>query len=161
MAARHWATKTRLSQHGATFLAGEEGVRVRPYRDSSGWVTAGVGHLIEPRHQTITADDIRRWSFPSAAAAINYFRAHDVVGYEQAVRRAVGDHGLTQAQYDMCVSLCFNIGTGGFAGSRVAANIRAGNIRAAGDAFLGWANPRVLLGRRQRERARFLKGDWS
>lgn len=161
MAARHWATKTKLSHRGAAFIAGEEGVRVRPYRDSSGWVTTGVGHLIQPMHQTITPADIKKWSFPSSVAAINYFRNHDVLVYEKAVRRALGDHGLTQAQYDMAVSLAFNIGTGGFASSRVAANIRAGNIRAAGDAFLSWANPRVLLGRRQRERARFLKGDWS
>jgi lysozyme len=159
-AKRHYATNLRLSHHGAAFIASEEGVRTRPYVDSVGWATSGVGHLITPRHRGVTADDVRRWTFPSTRAAIDYFRNHDVVTYERAVRQAIGEHGLTQAQYDVCVSLAFNIGTGGFANSTVAREIRAGHMRAAGDAFLNWAHPSVLLGRRRRERARFLAGHW-
>jgi GH24 family phage-related lysozyme (muramidase) len=58
------------------------------------------------------------------------------------------------------VSLCLNIGTGGFAGSTVARDIRAGKIVAAGNAFMNWAHPVELTGRRTRERARFLTGHW-
>jgi lysozyme len=159
-AKRHWAEHMRLSHHGAAFIAREEGVRTHPYPDSRGLATTGVGHLITPAHRGVTAHDIHTWSFPSSAAAINYFRNHDVVIYERAVRRTLGKASLTQAQYDMCVSLAFNIGTGGFAGSSVARNIKAGRMRAAGVAFFGWANPRVLLGRRGRESRRFLAGHW-
>lgn len=159
-AKRHWAKNMRLSHHGAAFIAREEGVRTRPYVDSVGWATTGVGHLIQPQHKGVTASDIRRWSFPSAQAAIDYFRNHDIITYENAVRETLGKAGVTQAQYDMCVSLCFNIGAGGFASSSVARNIKARKMQAAGDAFLNWANPHVLLGRRQRERARFLAGRW-
>lgn len=157
---RHWAQNMRLSHHGAAFLAAEEGVRLRPYEDSEGWATSGVGHLIQPRHKGVTAADVRRWSFPSSKAAIDYFRNHDVVLYEQAVRRTLGKAPLTQAQFDMAISLCFNIGTGGFASSSVAREIKAKRTQAAGDAFLAWSHPSVLAGRRRRERARFLAGHW-
>jgi lysozyme len=159
-AKRHWAEHLRLSHHGAAFLAREEGVRVRPYYDSRHIVTTGVGHVITPQHTQITAHDLQAWSFRSPAEAVNYFRNHDVIVYERAVRAALGKASLTQAQYDACVSLAFNIGTGGFASSRVARYIRAGQMRRAGLAFLGWANPRVLLGRRRREMALFLRGHW-
>lgn len=160
-AKRHWAEHLTLSHHGAAFIAAEEGVRTRPYCDSSGWATTGVGHLILPMHKGVTTHDIQAWSFPSVQAAINYFRDRDVVPYENAVRATLGQAGVTQAQFDMCVSLCFNIGTGGFASSSVARYIRAGRMRRAGLAFLLWANPRVLLGRRRREMAIFLRGQYA
>jgi lysozyme len=159
-AKRHWAEHLRLSHHGAAFIAREEGVRTRPYYDSRHLVTTGVGHLVTPAHTTITQHDLQRWSFHTPREAVDYFRNHDVVVYERAVRAALGKASLTQAQYDMCVSLCFNIGTGGFAGSRVARYIKAGQMRRAGAAFFGWAVPRVLLGRRGRESRRFLAGHW-
>jgi lysozyme len=54
------------------------------------------------------------------------------------------------------VSLCFNIGVNGFAGSSVARDLNAGNVQAAADAFLLWDHPEELLGRRKVERAQFL-----
>src|SRR4051794_4357258 len=104
-AKRHWASRMKLSHHGAAFIAGEEGVRLRPYVDSVGWATTGVGHLIQPQHKGVTQADFHRWSFPSSVAAINYFRCHDVKAYEDAVRASLGRAGVTQAQFDMCVSL--------------------------------------------------------
>jgi lysozyme len=153
----HRARTLTLSHHGASFIAREEGVRTRPYTDSLGWSTTGVGHLIQPAHHGVTDWDVHHWSFPSAASAINYFRTHDVLVYVKAVRDALGDAWVTQAQFDMCVSLCFNIGTAGFRKSRVCRLIRAGKRRAAAFAFLGWARPAVLLGRRRREMAVFLR----
>jgi lysozyme len=137
----HYRADTlRLSQHGADFIAREEGVRLHPYVDSSGWATAGVGHLIQPMHRGVTAWDRRHWTFPNVATAVRYFRAHDVLVYEHAVRKALGSAPVTQAQFDMCVSLCFNIGVGGFVSSRVARLIRAG---------------------RRREMFRFLRARWT
>lgn len=159
-APRHWAEHLRLSHHGAAFIAAEEGVMLRPYVDSQGWATAGVGHLITPMHRGVTDADRRRWTFRSTAAAVEFFRDHDVLAYEHAVRSTLGHASLTQAQYDMCVSLCFNIGTGGFARSSVARYIAEGKLHAAGDAFMGWANPPELRPRRARERAVFDRGHW-
>lgn len=159
-AARHWAEHLRLSHHGAAFIALEEGVRVRPYVDSSGWATTGVGHLIQPMHQGVTQHDVQAWSFRSPREAVDYFRRHDVIPYERAVRHALGRASITQAQYDACVSLCFNIGTGGFANSEVARLIRAGELRAAARAFYSWAHPSILWGRRHREATVFQRGHW-
>lgn len=159
-AKRHWAKNMKLSHHGAAFIAREEGVRTRPYADSRGFATTGVGHLIQPQHKGVTQADVKKWSFPSAQAAIDYFRNHDVKTYENAVKQTLGKAGLTQAQFDMCVSLCFNIGTAGFASSSVARHIKAKQMRAAGDAFMNWANPPELRGRRSRERSRFLAAHW-
>jgi lysozyme len=58
--------------------------------------------------------------------------------------------------FDACVSLAFNIGADGFARSTVAREIRAGNKRAAADAFLNWSHPSELRDRRRRERSLFL-----
>jgi lysozyme len=157
---RHWAVHLRLSHRGAAFIAREEGVRTHPYTDTVGWATTGVGHLIVPMHRGVTPHDREVWTFRSAREAIDYFRLHDVVAYERAVRTALGHASITQAQYDACVSLCFNIGTAGFARSEVARLARAGRLRRAGNAFLSWAHPSVLLGRRERERALFLRGHW-
>jgi GH24 family phage-related lysozyme (muramidase) len=159
----HPANTLHYSHHGAAFTALEEGVRTRPYVDSEGWATTGVGHLIQPMHRGVTAWDLAHWAFPSAHAAIDYFRRHDAPIYAQAVRDTLGRAPVTQAQFDMCVDLAINIGTAGFAGSSVARFIRwrnhAGRLLAA-NAFLLWARPRVLLGRRQRERRRFLIAHW-
>jgi lysozyme len=159
-APRHWAEHLRLSHHGAAFIALEEGVRTHPYPDSEGWATTFVGHLIQPMHKGVTAHDVQAWSCRTPREAIDYFRNHDVKAYEQAVRHALGRSMVTQAQYDMCVSLCFNIGTGGFASSSVARLIRQGHIRAAGNAFYAWSNPSVLRPRRGRESYRFSVGHW-
>lgn len=157
----HSARFLRTSSRGVAFLIAEEGIRLAPYRDSRGLVTAGVGHLVTPAHTTITNEDRRRYTFTSRAAAVAWFRRHDLPVYEQAVREALGDAKIRQAQFDMCVSLCFNIGAAGFRRSRVAQLIREGRRRAAADAFYGWANPPVLRPRRGRERARFLRGRWT
>jgi lysozyme len=65
---------------------------------------------------------------------------------------------VPQHQFDAMVSLCFNIGQGGFAGSTVAREAKAGRTQAAGDAFRKWGNPSILKPRRERERTLFLTG---
>lgn len=157
----HQARFLKTSAHGIAFLVAEEGVMLHPYRDSRGLVTARVGKLVTPAHTTITADDRRRFTYPTRAAAISAFRRLDLPIYEDAVRRALGSSRVRQAQFDMCVSLAFNIGTAGFARSQVCRNIRAGHLRAAADAFYGWSRPPELRPRRSRERARFLRGRWT
>lgn len=159
----HHTRYLRMSARGIAFLIREEGVMLAPYRDSRGLVTARVGKLITPPHSTITTEDRKRYSYRSRAAAVRDFVRIDLPVYEEGVRQALGDALVRQAEFDMCGSLCFNIGTGGFARSQVARLIKRGrrHIRAAANAFYGWARPSVLRPRRARERARFLRGRWS
>lgn len=157
---RHRANTLRTSQHGITFLIREEGIRLRPYYDSRHLVTARVGKLITPPHTSITAADLRNYSYSTTTAAVKAFRAKDLPFYEKAVREILGDHHVSRAEFDMCVSLCYNIGTAGFARSKVAYYIKRGNHRAAAKAFYGWANPPELWNRRNREATRFRIGHW-
>jgi GH24 family phage-related lysozyme (muramidase) len=159
----HHARFLRMSARGIAFLMREEGVMLHPYRDSRGLVTARVGHLVTPPHSTITAEDERRYTYRTRAAAIRDFVRLDLPVYEQGVRDALGDALVRQAEFDMCGSLCFNIGIGGFVRSQVARLIRKGRKyrRAAAAAFFGWSRPPELRPRRAREAARFLRGRWS
>jgi len=69
---------------------------------------------------------------------------------------------INQHEFDACVSLCYNVGVGGFA-STVVREINAQDFPAAADAFLLWDKDRFdnvvpgLLNRREAERAVFLQ----
>ena len=84
--------------------------------------------------------------------------ARDLAPFEFAVDRAV-TVPVTVNQFDACVSLAFNIGATGFAGSTVVHKLNAGDIGGAADAFLMWMRPPELRQRREGERTQFLKSD--
>lgn len=144
----------KTSRDGIALVKKWEGCRLKAYTDSVGVWTIGYGHTSaagEPRvaaGMTITqqeAEDIL---------------VRDLVKYEAAVDRAL-TRSPTQAQFDACVSLCYNIGQGAFAGSTVVRKFNAGDIGGAADAFLLWnkAGGKVLPGleaRRADERKMFL-----
>lgn len=161
----------RTSRKGREFLAREEGLRLYAYNDLAtdrfkqepkGNATFGVGKLLHLG--PLTDEDRHEWGTParphSRRFAMRVFK-RDLRKYEAAVRAAVGRR-LPQRQFDACVSLCFNIGIGGFKSSSVARILRTrpANVRAreAADAFRRWAIPSILRPRRERERRLFLTG---
>ncbi len=82
------------------------------------------------------------------------------------VNSVIGSVPTTQNQFDAMVSLCYNIGTGGFRGSTVAHEHVLGNHAAAAEAFLNWTRGggRVLDGlvrRRHEEQGLYLTPDAS
>jgi lysozyme len=155
----------RTSRKGREFLAREEGLRPYAYNDSAHNATFGIGHLLHPG--PVTAADGHKWGTKqhphTRAYAMRVFR-RDLRKYEKAVRDAV-DRRLPQQQFDALTSLCFNIGTGGFAGSSVARILRTepASVRArhAADALLLWDHPSELRPRRERERRLFLTGTYK
>jgi len=145
---------THIDAAGVALLRREEGVRNSPYLDSQGHCTTGVGHLLH-RGRCTAREAARRYS----DAEVNAILRRDIARFERAVRRAFkGRRALkaTHNRVNSAVSLAFNIGEGGFRSSTVAKQIRAGNERAAADAFLLWDNPSELRPRRERERKLFL-----
>jgi peptidoglycan hydrolase-like protein with peptidoglycan-binding domain len=64
----------------------------------------------------------------------------------------------SQEEFDAMVSIAFNIGNNGFAGSTIVHRLNAGDVDGAADAFLMWDEPPELMGRRQSERLQFLSG---
>ena len=115
--------------------------------------TAGWGHTGPDvvLGQTYTRDQATQWL------------QQDLQWAEEAVCNSVLPN-LTQNQFDACVSLCFNIGTAGFANSSVTRDLNSHQIAAAADAFLMWDKQhgtvlQGLLNRREDERQLFLTPD--
>lgn len=139
----------KTSPQGREAITQREGLRLKAYRDSRGIATIGVGHAFGPpvvrMGQVITRE---------RADAI---LSGDLGRFEAAVTGAV-KVALTQNQFDACVSLAFNIGERGFAGSTVVHRLNQKDYKGAADAFLMWERPPELKSRRESERLQFLKG---
>lgn len=135
------------SAAGRKFLENEEGCILHAYQDSVGVWTIGYGN---------TGADVRPdlvWTQAQADDALTTRLANE---FEPAVNTC--KIALEQSQYDACVSLCYNIGTGGFLGSDVLRQLNAGNTNRAAASFLHWVTPSELTGRRYREVSRFMGG---
>lgn len=140
-----------VSPAGLTAIKAREGLRLRPYIDAVGVRTVGYGHarwtggdITEAQAEQLLRDDL-----------------HPCLGCIAARIHAP----LTQPQIDALASFLFNVGVGGLIGTRVEAELNAGNYQMAGDAMLEWCHGvvdgvkvvlPVLLARRQAERAMFL-----
>lgn len=150
---------THMDAEGRRDLIASEGVRRWAYNDSAGHATFGVGHLIHLG--PVNAADRRRWGTPQrplSMAVVDATLARDLAKYERAVRDVTRASWVkvTQPMFNALVSLCFNIGIGGFTSSSVARHLKAGHKQAAANAFLLWDNPPELRPRRERERRLFL-----
>ncbi|UZF95724.1 lysozyme [Bosea sp. NBC_00550] len=138
-----------MSAIGLEALIGRETRKLKAYLDSVGVYTIGIFHTaaagapIPYRVLTITREEC------------DAIFARDTIQYEDAVRRAlkvpVADH-----LFDELTSVCYNIGTGGPAGSSFIKLINAGaspaQIRAA---ILAWKKPSEILPRRTAEADQF------
>ena len=140
----------RMSAAGRALLIQREGFRTKAYRDSVGIWTIGVGHT------SAAGPPIVRPGMTITRQEVEEILSRDLVQYESAVRTAV-KAPLSQGQFDALVSLCFNIGVGGFRKSTVVRRLNEGNYRAAADAMLMWNKPPEIMGRRRGERQQFLK----
>ena len=141
-----------VSPAGRAALMAREGCRLSAYRDSVGVPTIGVGHTGRAAPPTV------EMGMTITRAQADSIFAADLAPFEAAVSAAV-PASLTQNQFDACVSLAFNIGPRGFAGSTVVHRLAAGDRAGAAEAFLMWNHPSELLGRRRAERAQFLTPD--
>ncbi len=142
------------SSRGVTLIKQFEGLRLDAYRDAVGIWTIGYGHTAEA-------------GVPEPCAGMRITRqeadallARDLGKYETAVDEAIS-RPVAQNQFDAMVSLCFNIGEGNFAKSRVVGCFNSGLDYEAAQAFLAWtkaggASLPGLRRRRQAERRLFL-----
>jgi GH24 family phage-related lysozyme (muramidase) len=143
-----------LSERGAEFIEREEGYRADAYNDSQGYCTVGIGHLIG--YHACTSADHATWDGMSMATALKLLAADNAPGL-QAIQHWIKPE-LTQPQVDALCSLLYNCGPGAITGGVQRA---INNGQPVDQAFLAWAHPSVLLGRRQREVALFNHGDYA
>jgi lysozyme len=152
----------KISPPGLALIQAVEGFRARWYRCQAGRPTIGYGHVIvagEERYYTATL---------TQAEALELLRQDVDKQYGAHVARRV-HRDVTQNQFDALVSLCYNIGTGGFDKSSVLAlaNVGASTPAVIKTAFGLWnkvTDPQTkvkrvsagLTARRAREAALYL-----
>lgn len=130
----------KTSHRGIALIKRFEGFRATAYLCPAGVPTIGWGTT-----EGVTHDDVRNRRTITRDQADQLLMRH-LVGYELAVRRALGD--CNQHEFDACVSLAYNIGTAGFAASTVAKAHRRGDKQAATRAFALW-NKATVNGKKQ------------
>ncbi|GJE41933.1 glycoside hydrolase family protein [Methylobacterium soli] len=79
----------------------------------------------------------------------------DLVNYEATVDQVV-KVWLADHERDALVSICFNIGQGGFAKSTFVKRLNAGDRAGCAAAIMSWTKNKELIGRRTAERDQFL-----
>ncbi|HEY3624466.1 MAG TPA: glycoside hydrolase family protein [Roseiarcus sp.] len=147
----------KTSALGVQAIAQREGRVLHTYGDTRGIPTIGVGHTSAAGPPNVVEGMV------ITAAQCDDILARDLAKFEDAVNAAlktpIGQNKLSQNAFDACASLAFNIGAPGFIGSSVARDVNNDNMQRAADAFLMWEHPPELKGRREGERAQFLRPD--
>jgi len=141
----------KTSKAGLKTLEAREGVRLKAYKDSVGIWTIGVGHTSMAGPPVVTP------KLTITSAECDEIFARDIAKYEATVNSAVKVQ-ISQTEFDALVSLCFNIGQGGFARSTVVKRLNTGDRAGAAKAFLMWNKPKEIIGRRTGEMRQFLSG---
>lgn len=138
-----------ISPNGINFLIKEEGIILKPYRDSVGIPTIGIGCTYYENGQKVKMTDppITR------DRAIGLFK-NVLAAYEIAVWSNTRDD-INQNQFDALVSICYNIGVNALKGSTLLKRVNANpNDPSINEAFKMWKNAGgkpILLNRRIRE----------
>jgi lysozyme len=151
-----------MTPEGIAFLVQEEGFMPRKYLCAAGVPTIGVGHVILPNEQRYNTATLTRLE------GMNLLQADIDARFGPGVTGKL-TRPATPNQLAAMISLCFNIGTAGFAKSSVCRLHNAGSTDSAAitAAFAAWCkitkngvkvtNP-ALLARRKREAALYLRG---
>jgi len=134
----------KISQQGLDLLIAREGCVLKPYLDSVGVWTDGVGNTVgvipngPPITQEMADEDLRR----------NLYRFENAINDNVTV-------GLEQYQFDALVSFAFNVGTGAFKTSTLLRKINLQQFEAAALQFNRWHIPPEITSRRNAEREQF------
>ena len=122
----------KLSANGFKLLGKLEGIVLRPYKDSVGIPTIGIGSTYYEDGTKVKMSDKAITKERAIQLAENVVKS-----FEAQVNKSIV-LTMTQNQFDAMVLLCYNIGKSGFARSSVVRNFNAGNLQKAADSFLLW-----------------------
>ena len=144
-----------ISQQGIEQLKKFEGEKLVVYNDGYGFLTVGCGHLVKP------IDGLKLGNKISQEQSTAFFQ-RDLESYVKIVNDFV-KVPLQQNQFDMLVSLAFNIGIGNFKSSSLLKVLNQGNYVLAGKKFSNWIysagkKSKGLVSRRAKEQDIFLHG---
>lgn len=138
-----------------TLVSQFEGLSLVPYQDQGGVWTYGYGATIDLNGNPVTSR-----TQPISLNTAEVLLGLQLKQYADAVNESI-KVTLNQNQFDACVSLCYNIGIGGFESSTVCREINENNFPGAAQAFIMWDEVSgevndSLLNRRKKEMALFL-----
>lgn len=138
-----------MDKKGIDFLSVEEGLRLKPYPDSKGIPTIGIGCTYYENGTRVKLTDPPI----TKERALNLFQ--NIRDYYEKTVWSVTRDDITQNQFNALVSICYNIGVAGFKGSTLLKRVNKNpNDPSITEAFKMWRNSGgkpILLGRRIRE----------
>lgn len=161
-----------VSEKGLRFIEAWEGCVLKPYNDSSGYATVGIGHLLH--RSLVTISDVQHFAnyrgllgkekpHPFDQADALALLSEDVQWVERDVLSYIHPH-LTHTQFDAVSDLIFNCGPAPLTGE-VGRLLNAKEFEAAGAAMLLWCHSNGeevpgLLRRREAEQQLLLHGTY-
>ena len=148
-------TKTKkpmtISDDGLDVLTEREGCKLTAYKDSVGVWTIGVGHTSAAGPPKVVSG--MTITEKQAAEILD----QDLDQFEDCVNKSI-HKPMTQFQFDAFVSICFNIGPSGFAGSTFVKKFNEGDLEGCYAAIGMWDKPPEIVPRRNGERVQFAGG---
>lgn len=138
-----------LTAIGRAALVSREALKTRAYKDSVGVWTIGVGHTSAAGDPKVTPGMVI-----TESEALEIFD-RDLRQYEAAVDGSV-KVPLADHERDALVSLCYNIGPGGFRKSTFLKRLNEGDRAGCAKAIMSWVKPPEVTSRRTAERDQFL-----
>lgn len=117
-------------------LSAEEGRRNKPYKDSLGYLTVGVGHLIDPRRGGLLPDyaqaELDRNGMLEEATIDRMLEDDIINAVEQLDRNLPWAASLDEVRYTVLLDMCFQMGISGLMGfHNTLRNIREGDYEQA------------------------------
>jgi lysozyme len=109
----------QLSNNGIELIRSFEGLSLKPYNDTRGYATVGIGHLLHPSPVNENDKEI------TLEEAYELFR-HDSQWAQDCVNHLV-DVTINQNQFDALVSFVFNVGSGTFSKSSALKLLNSGD----------------------------------
>lgn len=146
-----------MSEQGLIELTGLEGLCVRPYKDSVGVWTVGIGHTAS---QSPDPSKMDPQAYLTVKECIDMLKS-DILKYTTPLNKALTTE-VSQTQFDALTSWCYNIGVGGMQKSSVIKYINGGMSNdMIASAFMMWSHPSEIINRRRKEVKLFLSGQYS
>jgi len=148
-----------MSEKGINCLKLWEGFKTKAYKDTAGFLTIGVGHLItntEKANNYIKIDD-KTIDFNCVITEneVEMLLRQDLKGFVSAINKLVKVK-LFQNQFDALTSFCFNVGQGNFKDSTLLKLLNEGKYEEVPTQLRKWnkAGGKVvqgLINRRENE----------
>jgi lysozyme len=140
----------KVDTKGLKFISQEEGLRLKPYLDSVGIPTIGIGATYYESGIRVKITDAPITKERALSLFSNLLKH-----YEMAVWSNTRDD-INQNQFNALASLCFNIGVSAFKGSTLLKKVNKNPLdKSITTSFCAWRNAGnkkgLLLARRQRE----------